>query len=60
MDVLPLTPTVARYELRLEESKDRLVLLDTPGYSDAGATKEQLAATREAVRHADFKRALLF
>jgi len=53
VDVLPLTQDVARYELRLEESNDRLVLLDTPGYSDAGATREQLAATREAVRQAD-------
>ena len=53
VDVLPLTPTVARYELKLEESNDRLVLLDTPGYSDAGATKQELAATREAVRQAD-------
>lgn len=53
VDVLPLTPAVARYELRLEESRDRLILLDTPGYSDAGATREQLSATREAVRQAD-------
>ncbi len=53
VDVLPLTQDVARYELRLEESHDRLVLLDTPGYSDAGATAEQLKATREAVRQAD-------
>ena len=53
MDVLPLTQDVARYELRLDETHDRLVLLDTPGYSDAGATAEQLKATREAVRQAD-------
>ena len=53
VDVLPLTQDVARYELRLDESHDRLVLLDTPGYSDAGATAEQLKATREAVRQAD-------
>jgi uncharacterized protein len=53
VDVLPLTQDVARYELRLEESNDRLVLLDTSGYSDAGATREQLMATREAVRQAD-------
>lgn len=53
VDVLPLTQNVARYELRLDESNDRLVLLDTPGYSDAGATKQELAATREAVRQAD-------
>ena len=53
VDILPLTQDVARYELRLDETNDRLVLLDTPGYSDAGATREQLKATREAVRQAD-------
>lgn len=53
VDVLPLTRDVNRYELRLEESKDRLILLDTPGYNDSGATREQLDATREAVRQAD-------
>lgn len=53
VDILPLTQDVARYELRLDETHDRLVLLDTPGYSDAGATAEQLKATREAVRQAD-------
>ena len=53
VDVLPLTKDVDRYELRLEESRDRLVLLDTPGYSDAGATREQMDATREAARQAD-------
>jgi predicted GTPase len=53
VDVLPLTRGVDRYELRLDENSDRLVLLDTPGYSDAGATAEQLAETREAVRNAD-------
>jgi predicted GTPase len=53
VDVLPLTRNVDRYELKLEESRDRLVLLDTPGYSDAGATPAQIEATREAVRQAD-------
>jgi uncharacterized protein len=53
VDVLPLTKDVDRYELKFDESHDRLVLLDTPGYSDAGATREQLATTREAVRQAD-------
>ena len=53
VDVLPLTRDVDRYELRLEESRDRLILLDTPGYSDAGATRAQVDATREAVRQAD-------
>lgn len=53
VDVLPLTSDVSRYELRLDETRDRLVLLDTPGYSDAGATQDQLAASREAVKQAD-------
>jgi uncharacterized protein len=52
-DILPLTKDVDRYQLTLEESADRLVLLDTPGYSDAGATRDQIAAAREAVRQAD-------
>ena len=53
VDVLPLTKDVDRYELQIEESQDRLILLDTPGYSDAGATREQAQSTREAVRQAD-------
>lgn len=53
VDVLPLTKDVDRYELQLEESTNRLVLLDTPGYSDAGATPQQIHSTREAVRQAD-------
>lgn len=53
VDVLPLTKDVDRYELQLDQSHDRLVLLDTPGYSDAGATREQLEGTREAVRQSD-------
>ncbi len=53
VDVLPLTKGVDRYELQLEDSNDRLILLDTPGYSDAGATREQIDSTREAVRQAD-------
>lgn len=53
VDVLPLTRTVQRYDLKVEDRADRLVLLDTPGYSDAGATAEQMFETREAVRNAD-------
>lgn len=53
VDVLPLTKGVDRYELHLEDSRDRLILLDTPGYRDAGATREQIESTREAVRQAD-------
>ncbi len=57
VDVLPLTRDVTRYELTgsavTERATDRLVLLDTPGYSDSGSTAAQKNATREAVRHAD-------
>lgn len=57
VDVLPLTRNVTRYELTgsmiSDRATDRLVLLDTPGYSDAGATAEQKKATHEAVQQAD-------
>ena len=53
VDVLPLTQAVQRYDLHLDDRSDRLILLDTPGYSDAGATAEQLSDTFEAVRNAD-------
>lgn len=53
VDILPLTQNVQRYDLRVEDQSERLILLDTPGYSDAGATPEQLRETREAVRNAD-------
>ena len=53
VDVLPLTRNVQRYDLKIDQQSDRLVLLDTPGYSDAGATPEQLAETFEAVKNAD-------
>lgn len=53
VDVLPATAAVQRYQLTLPDCDERLVLLDTPGYSDAGATREQLAAAQAAVREAD-------
>lgn len=53
VDVLPLTRSVQRYDLQMEDRTNRLVLLDTPGYSDSGATAEQTNETREAVRNAD-------
>lgn len=53
VDVLPLTHAVERYDLHMDDRSDRLVLLDTPGYSDAGATAEQLSDTFEAARNAD-------
>lgn len=53
VDVLPATAAVQRYQLLLPDCDERLVLLDTPGYSDAGATREQLAAAQAAAREAD-------
>lgn len=57
VDVLPLTKDVTRYDLAetalSDGTSNRLVLLDTPGYSDAGMTPAQKDATREAVRQAD-------
>ena len=53
VDILPLTYAVQRYDLHLNDQSDRLILLDTPGYSDSGATREQLQETFEAVRNAD-------
>lgn len=52
-DVLPATQTVQRYTLNWPERAESLVLLDTPGYSDAGASAEQLRETRLAVRESD-------
>lgn len=52
-DVLPATMQVNRYALRWPDRNAELVLLDTPGYSDAGATPQQLKETSEAVRQAD-------
>jgi small GTP-binding protein len=53
VDVLPMTQQVRRHRLEWAERSEVLVLLDTPGYSDAGATDQQRRETREAVRQAD-------
>lgn len=53
VDVLPQTKQVQQYELRVSTTEDRLVLLDTPGYSDDGATPEQMREMQEAVHGAD-------
>ncbi len=53
VDVLPLTRSVQRYDLRVDDQSDRLIVLDTTGYSDSGVTPEQMQETREAVRNAD-------
>jgi hypothetical protein len=57
VDVLPQTKHVQQYELRVgaenEPDAGRLVLLDTAGYADDGATPEQLREMQEALRGAD-------
>jgi predicted GTPase len=54
VDVLPETRSVRRYHLDLSaEGPEELILLDTPGYNEAGATDAQDRETRQAVRHAD-------
>lgn len=52
-DVLPSTVHVQRYLLTRPDQTEQLVLLDTSGYSDAGATSAQQKETLEAVRQAD-------
>ncbi|MBI1346733.1 hypothetical protein GC163_10645 [bacterium] len=52
-DVLPATQMVQRYTLNWPERSESLVILDTPGYSDAGATATQLHETQQAVQTAD-------
>jgi len=53
VDVLPQTKHVQQYELRLSTAEDRLVLLDSAGYGDDGATTEQVREMQEALRGAD-------
>jgi small GTP-binding protein len=53
VDVLPSTQHVHRHRLEWPDRAEMLVLLDTPGYSDAGATDEQRNETREAIRQSD-------
>lgn len=52
-DVLPRTTAVERYQLRLPEASDSLVVLDTGGYADDGASAAQLKEMQEALRQAD-------
>jgi small GTP-binding protein len=53
VDILPTTAAVQRYRLDWPDRSETLVLLDTPGYSDAGASEAQRRETRAAVRQAD-------
>jgi predicted GTPase len=52
-DVLPLTSEVTRYDLAAPGVPTHLVLLDTAGYGRAGAVKDNLEETAEAVQGAD-------
>jgi len=51
--VLPETQNVARHQFNLPNSDNNLVLLDTPGYSEADVTKKQQLEIRTAVEKAD-------
>jgi uncharacterized protein len=52
-DVLPLTSEVTKYDLVSPGVPTHLVLLDTAGYGRAGAAKDNLEETAEAVQSAD-------
>lgn len=53
VDILPTTKTVSRHQLRWEDRPEQLVLLDTPGYADGGATPAELKETEAAWKAAD-------
>ncbi|MCH5375010.1 MAG: 50S ribosome-binding GTPase, partial [Planctomycetes bacterium] len=54
VDVLPATREVRRYRMQyLDDAADGLVLLDTPGYGDDGATDQQRRAIGAALAEAD-------
>lgn len=50
VDILPETRTVQRYQLSLGKPPVTVTLLDTPGYSEIGATAEQLEQIQAALR----------
>ncbi|WP_437194384.1 GTPase family protein [Planctomicrobium sp. SH527] len=52
-DVLPETRNVTRYQLAVPETDVTLTLLDTPGYADAGATRDQIKEAKQALRESD-------
>lgn len=51
--VLPQTRKTQQFRFRLPDASDELVLLDTPGYGEAGATAVQLEEITLALREAD-------
>lgn len=52
-DVLPETRAVSRHRLEVPGAAAQITLLDTPGYSESGASKEQVQETRAAFQAAD-------
>ncbi len=52
-DVLPATSSVNRYQMQVPDSDVQFVLLDTPGYADAGITKSQTTEIEHALKEAD-------
>lgn len=52
-DILPLTQNVQRYTLELPGKRDRVLLLDTPGYGSQGPRDAQQRDTRVALQDAD-------
>jgi len=52
-DILPLTSEVTKYDLVAPGVPTHLVLLDTAGYGRAGAAKDNLEETAEAVQASD-------
>lgn len=55
-DLLPETRDVARYQCEIEggdQASCLLTLLDTPGYGEAGASRQQIAESKKAAANAD-------
>lgn len=52
-DILPLTQRVQRYSLGLSTSRDRLILLDTPGYGSDGPDEQMRREAQTAMCGAD-------
>jgi predicted GTPase len=52
-DVLPQTDQVQRYSVRLSDTDQRIVFLDTPGYSDVSLSRSLREQTLRAIEQAD-------
>jgi len=53
VDVLPTTKGVVRYRLDLEGAADRLIMLDTVGHGNEGASPRELEEVTRAAQQAD-------